>query len=1083
MKRSTAVLPNLISTLTGFRNCRRRKLCLEQLESRRVLSLPNTLMIAEGDMVVYNGPAVDRVNDTLAFDAFIDFQGDIDSYYFAPQTSGTYTINVGDFGNAVDPEVAVYLASTGALVGYNDDVSAVVDDARLVLNLVGATRYIIAVADEPSTTTGNVSIVVAAPLLSGSFLFTPDVFGDATSTMFMDFASDIDFVSVTAPPDATGGLAVRVTESTFTHRLALFNSTGALLQGPASSLSISNALPNQEFRIVVYSQNYASTGSLKLFVDFAEPGALVSNTLDAGPGSLRQAILDANAHPNVLGFPDKIHFAIPGAGPHNIVLATALPFITDAVDIDGGTQPGTVATPTVAIDGSALVGAIDGFRVDADNTSIRKLNIRKFPSDGIEVRANRVLLERNTIGTDWRGVTGLGNRGNGIHILGGANNRVESNVLSGNRLNGIAVVGGSSDNNVLVSNTIGARFGGNVALPNAANGISVSDGDSNEIESNVISGNTLAGVLLTGNATLNTLSHNKIGTNSAGSAALPNGGDGVLVQASGNQIGGNGPSRRNIISGNGKTGIAISGTAASNNVVEGNYIGTNLTGTAAIPNVSDGVRVTNAANNRIGSSTSATARNVISGNRGSGITFSQAGATGGLAVGNFIGTTANGLSALGNVGNGVIISAATNVQIGGSTAISRNVISANGASGVTITVNSTNNRVSRNNIGVNVAGAPRGNASSGVLIQGSNNTIGGASTSFANIIGGNTNGITLSGAGATNNAIKFNTIGTDAAPNVGRGILFSGNASGNTIGPKNTIRRNESGIRVSDGSIKNRITQNSIAENINLGIDLFPSAGVTANDVSDADNGGNRLQNFPQISGNPLLSGANLEISFSVNSSPTNSAYPLTIEFYVSDGGGEGATFIGSTIYTAANFAAGVKVINFAGAGAGLTVGVTRIVSSATDSNGNSSEFSSQRALSDGAERLSAPTLQDKSQLDVNNDGFVSSMDAMMLISFVENNYASGTQNRLTSAQSNMHYDTNGDGAVSLLDAWSVIREIQKNKSNWHAVAAIDQLVANDILDPGLVDLIAKDLMDVTEALSALSQSGRKGVQLALPAH
>jgi Right handed beta helix region len=492
---------NLIARISRRRI---RKLHHEQLESRRVLALPPTLTVAEADLLAYNGPSVDTVNDTPAFDAFIDFLGDVDSYYFAPQLSGSYTINVGDFGNTVDPEVAVYLASTGAQVGYNDDLSTVVDDARLVLNLAGAVRYIIAVADESSTATGNVSIVVVAPFLTGSILLTPDVFGDATSTVIMDFNSDIDYVSITAPPDATGGLAVRVAGATFTHQLALFSSTGTLLAGPASSISIASAVPNQEYRIAVYSRNYATTGTLNLSIDFAEPGAQVVNTLDAGPGSLRQAILDANAHSNVLGVPDNIVFNIPGAGPHTIALASALPFITDGVNIDGGTQPGTGAAPSIAIDGTALAGAIDGFRINANGTAIRKINIRNFPNDGIEILANNVRLENNTIGTDFGGVVDAGNANFGVKIQG-ESNIVQFNVISANGLSGIGVIGDTSDSNMLNENIIGARSSGGSALANGANGIVVIDGDTNVIAGNLISGNALAGVVLSGDANANSV--------------------------------------------------------------------------------------------------------------------------------------------------------------------------------------------------------------------------------------------------------------------------------------------------------------------------------------------------------------------------------------------------------------------------------------------------------------------------------------------------------------------------------------------------------------------------------------------------
>src|SRR5437016_5283227 len=79
----------------------------------------------------------------------------------------------------------------------------------------------------------------------------------------------------------------------------------------------------------------------------------VLNTDDSGPGSLRQAITDANATPNA-GGADQIHFNISGAGVHTISPASALPAITDPVVINGYTQPG--ASPnTLNIGDNAVV--------------------------------------------------------------------------------------------------------------------------------------------------------------------------------------------------------------------------------------------------------------------------------------------------------------------------------------------------------------------------------------------------------------------------------------------------------------------------------------------------------------------------------------------------------------------------------------------------------------------------------------------------------------------------------------------------------------------------------------------------------
>src|SRR5262245_25958437 len=80
----------------------------------------------------------------------------------------------------------------------------------------------------------------------------------------------------------------------------------------------------------------------------------VINTLASGAGSLRQAILDANNTANVGGVADRIVFNITGASTE-ISFGTALPDVTEAVVIDGTTQPGFTGTPVVKLEGLALV--------------------------------------------------------------------------------------------------------------------------------------------------------------------------------------------------------------------------------------------------------------------------------------------------------------------------------------------------------------------------------------------------------------------------------------------------------------------------------------------------------------------------------------------------------------------------------------------------------------------------------------------------------------------------------------------------------------------------------------------------------
>ena len=581
---------------------------------------------------------------------------------------------------------------------------------------------------------------------------------------------------------------------------------------------------------------------------------------------------------------------------------------------------------------------------------------------------------------------------------------------------------------------------GNVALPNLGNGILIVDGDSTRIFQVHISGNNLSGIAITGSATATDVVGNFIGTSLMGGAAVPNIGDGILVQSSGNKIGGPGFGEGNTISGNRQSGIRISGLAASNNTVEGNMIGTDPTGAFAIPNNGSGVLVSNAPNNRIGSATAAAGGNVISGNRSSGINFSLAGSSGGVVYGNKIGTTKSGTLALGNSGNGILInSGATGIVVGGETTLKRNLISANSASGVTIGTNSNNNTISGNYIGTNVSGTSAlGNRIAGITVQSSGNLIGGTVQRVGNRIAGNPTGISLTGAGVTQNTIRSNIIGTTSVPNTLRGIQFSGGASGNTVGPSNSISGNESGIRVNDGSINNRITRNSLSSNTNLGIDLFPLAGVNPLDAGDADGGGNLGQNSPTLNNSPLKIGNDLQVNFSVNSLPANAAYPLAIEFYSSDGAGEGRTYLAGTTYTVANFAVGPKTSTFLGAATNLVVGSTKIIALATDANGNTSEFSAEQLLSAPAAIMQASFQTSSEKLDVNKDGVVSPLDVLNVVNAMnsglvaagEGEYSSGVtetgrDGRLLNQ--NTLYDTNGDGVLSPLDVVLVVNRLQQS--------------------------------------------------------
>ncbi len=115
--------------------------------------------------------------------------------------------------------------------------------------------------------------------------------------------------------------------------------------------------------------------------------------------------------------------------------------------------------------------------------------------------------------------------------------------------------------------------------------------------------------------------------------------------------------------------------------------------------------------------------------------------------------------------------------------------------------------------------------------------------------------------------------------------------------------------------------------------------GATANDLLDADLGPNLLQNTPVIS-SAFLSGNMLQMTYRVDTAPTNATYPLQIDFYLADTSGlQGMTYLGSDVFTEADLNAGVKVVDIEVDG--LTAGQV-VLATATDGDGlqNTSEFS-----------------------------------------------------------------------------------------------------------------------------------------------
>jgi len=641
---------------------------------------------------------------------------------------------------------------------------------------------------------------------------------------------------------------------------------------------------------------------------------------NAADCTLREAINAANAG-------DTISFNIPGSGVHTIN-ATSGYSITKAVTIDGGTQPGFAGVPLIELNGAGAGAGVNGFAVNAPNVIIRGFIVNRFPGYAISFDS----LGNDTVQSCYIGTNATGTA-------------ASANVAGGIRIN--------APNITIGGNTSGA---GNLISGNKGNGIDV----------------------FVGNATIQ---GNFIGSNSAGATKVSNASGVVIRGAANNIIGGTTIGARNLISGNAEAGVRILDAGATNNLVQGNFIGTDATGTvkyacgaigcANIIGNSNGIAVLTGAQSTTIGGPATGARNVITGNLGSGVSVSGGGVT--SIVGNFIGLDADGISTHGNHVNGVRISAGS-VTVGGTEPGTRNVISGNGVilpdrprpeqqfavgSGILISGGS-GSQILGNFIGTNADGTAAvalygDEGQTGVSIIGSaSNIIGGTTAAARNIISGNDSGVLISGANATNNVVQGNFIGTDvngvgAVGNDSNGVEISGGANNNIVGGTlmgagNTIAFNgctdryctPAGVYVQSGT-GNAILGNSIFSNNGLGIDLDPLNVVNPNDSCDSDVGANNRQNFPIIT-SAKTDSTTTTIQGTLNSTANTQ---LRIEFFANAScdpasNGEGQTFLGFT--NAMTDASCNASFSFSAPNAAVAGPV--ITATATDSNGNTSEFS-----------------------------------------------------------------------------------------------------------------------------------------------
>jgi hypothetical protein len=550
------------------------------------------------------------------------------------------------------------------------------------------------------------------------------------------------------------------------------------------------------------------------------PIITVTTTDNAGPGSLREAMTLANAQPGR----NTIHFNIAGPGPHVITPLTLLPNQTEAVIIDGSTQPGYAGVPLIEINGNGISGS--GIYLDGGGSTVRGLAINEFQDAGIRMEffgGNGIF--GNYIGVAPDGVTPAGNATVGVtsgtdgNVIGGMA-ALDRNVISANAFFGVLLAGNS---NRVEGNYIGPDATGAARIPNGS-GVLLLGGSTNVVGGNVISGNAVYGVAVTGPN--NVIEKNKLGTNADGTAGMSNQRGLSITNGGGNRV------ISNLISGNTLDGVWVvrDGPDPAGTEIFGNRIGTNADGTAAIPN-NTGITVSGASNTKIGSFLAG--RNVISGNTGDGIFIGDnlAGepAVNTVVRGNYIGLDWTGNNDLGNGFVGVAVVNAIGTTIGSEIAGTGNTIAGNNGGGILLqaTTLTDDTAITNNRIGLNVGNEVTPNLGHGIAISTpgggivEDTRIGGAISPTRNYIGGNTGaGILMRNAGVRRTAINFNHIGVapDGVTDVGNGmhgVWVEANANQLSLGTEaaNVISGNGgAGVRL-DQTSNNSIFTNRIGLN------------------------------------------------------------------------------------------------------------------------------------------------------------------------------------------------------------------------------------------------------------------------------
>jgi len=349
-------------------------------------------------------------------------------------------------------------------------------------------------------------------------------------------------------------------------------------------------------------RHFRTTALAALICSVATIGAAntytVTSTADSGAGTLRQAILDANANPGA----DTIAFNITGSGVHTIALTAALPYITDAVTIDGYTQAGSSPNTHAVGEGLDTVLKIEidgtgatqnGLWVQAPDVTIRGLAINRFPAYQIEgagypYNTANLVVEGCFVGTTPDGLhaSGTGPGVDAEHLnfrIGGLIPAQRNLIAKEVHLTGQGVAQGNligTDATGLRAAAPGTPSGRGVYL---YGGNAITFGGTDPNAANVVAGFD-EGLRLESAAS--TVQGNFFGVDAGQIGVIPSGATGIMV-ISGGVIGGAGPGEGNVIGGF-ETGVQIGHPVT----FQGNAVGTDFSGTRNLGNRINGVYVT-----------------------------------------------------------------------------------------------------------------------------------------------------------------------------------------------------------------------------------------------------------------------------------------------------------------------------------------------------------------------------------------------------------------------------------------------------------------------------------------------------------